>query len=114
MPWPSLPPSVAISLGHDPVWFGIALVLLVAVGLIAAPVGMDLFVMKGIAPNIKLGDIADGAMVFCGAITGRLLPIYFMPDLVTWLPQRMRCSSTPRNASKSKREISPMAYVAMY
>ena len=49
-----------------------------------------------------------------GAIFGVLLPIYFVPDLVIWLPQRMRCSSTPRKASKSTQGISPMAYVAMY
>ncbi len=81
---------LAISLGHDPVWFGIVLVLLIELGLITPPVGMNLFVLKGLSPHVKLGDITAGALAFVMAIFALLMLVYFYPAIITWLPSQMK------------------------
>jgi len=51
---------------------------------------MNLFVLRGIAPNTSLGNIAYGALPFVGAIGFLLVLIYLVPDIVLWLPAHMR------------------------
>lgn len=81
---------LAVSLGHDPVWFGIVLVMLIEVGLITPPVGMNLFVLKGVSPGTKLGNIAIGSLPFVATIFFLILLVYFYPSIITWLPGQMK------------------------
>lgn len=77
------------SLGHDPVWFGVFLVLLIEIGLITPPVGMNLFVLRGISPDVSIAQISYGALAFVGALIANLLLLYLFPEIVTWLPSAM-------------------------
>lgn len=81
---------VVTALGYDPVWFGIFIVVLVEVGLITPPVGVNLFVLRGVTPGSKLGEIAWGVAPFGLAMLAVLFALYFVPELATWLPSTLR------------------------
>ena len=55
---------IITTLGYDPIWFGIIMVLVLEMGLISPPVGMNVFVVKGVAPNVPLGQIYAGILPF--------------------------------------------------
>jgi TRAP-type C4-dicarboxylate transport system permease large subunit len=82
---------VVQSVGVDPIWFGVFIVLMCELGLITPPVGMNLFVVQGIRPDP--GPVAD---VIRGAIPYAIIMILFAvvliaaPGLATWLPAYMR------------------------
>lgn len=77
------------SLGFDPVWFGIVLVILLEVGLVTPPVGMNVFVMRGLSGQTSIKEIFAGAMPFAAIMLLALVLLYFVPQLVTWLPSRI-------------------------
>ncbi len=81
---------LVMALGFDPIWFGIFLVIMVEVGLITPPVGMVLFVLKGTSEDVPLKDIATGALPFVGIILGFIVAMYLFPELIAWLPDKMR------------------------
>lgn len=81
---------VIIALGYDPVWFGIFLVLMVELGLITPPVGLVLFVLKGVNPDASLKEIALGALPFVGLILGFVALLVAYPGIVGWLPGLMK------------------------
>ncbi len=82
---------VVTTLGVDPIWFGIFIVIMCELGLITPPVGMNLFVVQGIRPD--RGSVSD---VIQGAIPYAIIMILFtgllmaFPELATWLPEKMR------------------------
>ena len=55
---------IAMALGVDPIWYGIFIVLMCELGLITPPVGLNLYVLKGVAPELSLGTILKGSMPF--------------------------------------------------
>src|SRR5699024_9617270 len=74
------------SLGLDPVWFGITMLIGLEIGLISPPFGMSLFVMKGVAPaGTTYGEIVRAGLPFiaCALLVVALLIVF--PALVTWL-----------------------------
>ena len=80
---------VIVSLGLDPLWFGVVLVLLVEIGLVTPPVGMVLFVLRGMSGNVSLRDIAFGVTPFIFVMLGFIWLLYLLPDIVTWLPRQI-------------------------
>lgn len=74
-----------IALGIDPIWFGIYFVILIEVALITPPVGLNLFVIQAIS-NSALGIIARGVLPFIILMLLAVVMIYFMPQIVLWLP----------------------------
>jgi len=80
---------IAVSLGLDPVWFGVFLVLMIEVGLITPPVGMVLFVLRSMSPAARFPDIMRGALPFVLIILLFLCLIYVFPQIVTWLPRQV-------------------------
>jgi tripartite ATP-independent transporter DctM subunit len=78
-----------LSYGYDPVWFGVLLVILVEIGLVHPPLGMNLFVIKAVQPEIGIFDIYKGTLPFLIAPLALILVIIFYPGLVLWLPSRM-------------------------
>jgi TRAP-type C4-dicarboxylate transport system permease large subunit len=78
---------IIVAIGLDPLWFGVVLVLLVEIGLITPPVGMVLFVLKGMAPKIELRDIIVGVTPFIFLMLGFIWLLYVFPGIVTWLPK---------------------------
>jgi tripartite ATP-independent transporter DctM subunit len=79
-----LPPLKAA--GFDLVWFGILMTIVMETGLIHPPVGLNIFVIKNIAPDIALGDIIRGVFPFVGLMLLAVLLICFFPGIATALP----------------------------
>jgi C4-dicarboxylate transporter DctM subunit len=81
---------LVVSLGFDPVWFGIFLVLMAELALITPPVGMNLYVVQGIrGPGKTISDVIVGASPFAivlGIMTALLI---YVPELALWLPDQM-------------------------
>ena len=75
--------------GIDPLWFGIFVVLVVEMAQITPPVGFNLFVLQGMTQR-EIGYIARVALPFFLLMLAALALIYFVPDIVTYLPRRMR------------------------
>ena len=81
---------VVVHLGFDPIWFGILIVTVVEIGLISPPVGMNLFVMKTLLPNVSTGTLFRGVMPFVVADLVRLALLIAFPALSLWLPSMMK------------------------
>ena len=76
------------ALDFDPIWFGVMLVTVCEIGMILPPVGINLFVIQGIA-GIPLMVVIRGILPFAAADAVRLLLLAIFPWLATWLPGRM-------------------------
>ncbi len=80
---------IITGLGFDPIWFGIIMTINMEAGLITPPVGLNLFVVKGIAPEIPTKDIIKGAIPFVGVILFCIFLLSVFPEIVTWLPDML-------------------------
>jgi tripartite ATP-independent transporter DctM subunit len=78
--------NLATGLGYDPVWFGILVVCVAEIGLITPPIGMNLFVLQGTVPGLKLSSIVSGILPFIVADILRIAVIIAIPQLVLFLP----------------------------
>ena len=72
--------------GIDPIWFGVNMTILMETGLIHPPVGLNLFVIQGIAPDIRLKELVLGVMPFIVIILLFVVLISVFPQIVLWLP----------------------------
>jgi tripartite ATP-independent transporter DctM subunit len=81
---------IVTALGYDPIWFGIIIVMVVELGLITPPIGMNVFVIKGIAKDVPLEDIFRGAMPFVVAQVVLITILVLFPQIALWLPSTMR------------------------
>ena len=77
------------ALGFDPIWFGVIIVMTVELGLIHPPVGMNVFVIKSVVPDVKFSTIFRGVLPFIVTDLIRLVILIAFPLLATWLPARM-------------------------
>lgn len=76
-------------LGFDPIWFGIIIVMTVELGLIHPPLGINIFVIKSVIPNLKISTIFYGVLPFILIDLVRLIVLVVFPSLSTWLPSHM-------------------------
>jgi TRAP-type C4-dicarboxylate transport system permease large subunit len=81
---------VAVKLGFDPIWFGIIITRISEIGVITPPVGMNVFVMKGVAPDIPLTTIFRGILPFLIADTVSVILLVFIPQISLFLPSIIR------------------------
>jgi tripartite ATP-independent transporter DctM subunit len=81
---------LVVSLGFDPIWFGILVVTVVEIGLISPPVGMNLFVLKTLLPQVPTGTVFRGVMPFMLADVIRLAILISFPIIALWLPNLVR------------------------
>jgi len=72
--------------GFDPYWFAVVLTINMEIGLITPPVGLNLFVINGIAPDVKLPVILRGALPFMLLMVFGIVLLCFFPGIATWLP----------------------------
>ena len=79
-------PVAVTTLGYDPIWFGVIVVLVVAMGVITPPVGMNVYIIKGIAPDVPLEVIFKGVWPFLVAILICLAILMVFPQIATFLP----------------------------
>ena len=80
-----LPPLKAA--GFDLIWFGVVMTIVMEMGLIHPPVGLNIFVIKNIAPDIPLADIIWGVMPFVVLMALAVLLLCFVPGIATLLPK---------------------------
>jgi len=85
---PIILPSLK-ALQIDLVWYGIIMTILMEMGLIHPPVGLNLFVIQGIAPQIKLRNIIWGTMPFILIMVLGIAILCFVPDIALWLPNHV-------------------------
>jgi tripartite ATP-independent transporter DctM subunit len=78
------------ALNIDLVWFGAVLTINMEIGLLTPPMGLNLFVMNGIAPDIPLRDIMRGVTPFLLLMVLGILLLCAFPEIVMWLPNRYR------------------------
>jgi len=78
-----------VSLGYDPVWLGIILVLLVEIALVTPPVGVNLYVLAGISEKASFGQICAGSLPYIGVLLVMIYILYMLPQLALWLPSTM-------------------------
>ena len=81
---------LVVSLGFDPIWFGILVVTVVEIGLISPPVGMNLFVLKTLLPQVSTGSVFRGVLPFMAADVIRLAILIAFPIIALWLPNLVR------------------------
>ncbi len=81
---------IVTSLGFDPVWFGVLIVMIVQIGLISPPVGMNLFVLHALLPEVGLNQIFRGCWPFVGVLVFMLVLLLAFPQLSLWLPSLMK------------------------
>jgi len=83
---PTLVPIVE-AIGFDPIWFGVMLTLNMEIGLITPPVGLNLYVINSIAPDVKLPTILWGALPFMLCMLLGIVLLILFPGIATWLPE---------------------------
>lgn len=81
---------VVTALGYDPLWFGVLVVVVVQIGLISPPVGMNIFVVRTLLPHVTIGTIFRGVWPFNAALVALLALLVAVPELATFLPKFMK------------------------
>jgi len=81
---------LVVHLGVDPIWFGVLIVVVVEIGLISPPVGMNLFVLNTLLPQVPTRTIFRGVLPFMAIDCVRLAILIALPILSTWLPGFMK------------------------
>jgi len=82
-----LPPLRAA--GFDLIWFGVVMTIVMEMGLIHPPVGLNVFVIKNVAPDIPLKDVIWGVMPFVGLMLVAVILCCIFPGIATWFPDAM-------------------------
>ena len=77
---------VVITLGFDPIWFGVIIVLVTGMGVITPPVGVNVYVIKGIASDVPLETIFKGTFPFLGALIICVALLIAFPQIATFMP----------------------------
>ncbi len=75
--------------GFDPVWFGVIVTINMEIGLISPPVGLNIYVINAIAPDVPLMTIMRGAYPYVLCMVLAIVILCFFPDIATWLPNHM-------------------------
>lgn len=75
-----------LALGFNPIWFGVINVMVIEIGLITPPIGINVFILHGIAGDIPLSTIFKGIVPFLVADLSRLVVLTLFPAMALWLP----------------------------
>ena len=78
---------VIMSFGFDPIWFGV--IVVIEMGMITPPVGLNVFVVRGVARNVTLATVFKGVLPFLGAMILALLLIIAFPQIALFIPNSM-------------------------
>ncbi|HTY22862.1 MAG TPA: TRAP transporter large permease [Desulfomonilaceae bacterium] len=79
-----LPPLKAV--GFDLIWFGVIMTIVMEMGLIHPPVGLNIFIIRNVAPDVPLGSVMWGIMPFIGLMVVAVIMICLFPGIATWFP----------------------------
>ncbi len=81
---------IIVGLGFDPIWFGVVSVILVEMGLLTPPVGINVYVIHGLRPQYPISEVFIGIIPFFVMQVVGLAIITAFPHIATWLPSTMR------------------------
>jgi tripartite ATP-independent transporter DctM subunit len=81
---------VIINLGYDPIWFGVLIVIMMEMGMITPPIGMNVFVLRGISRDIPMYMIFEGALPFVISMAICVAILIAFPDIALFLPNAMK------------------------
>ena len=76
-------------IGFDPIWFGVIIVMIMELGLITPPIGLNVFVIKGVVRDVSMTEIYKGVAPFIGTDVVRLALLLAFPQIVLFLPRTM-------------------------
>ena len=77
------------ALGFDPIWFGVVMVIVLEMGLIDPPVGINVFIVKGLVPDVPMSEIFAGIVPFWFAMMLCIGILIVFPEIATFIPDRM-------------------------
>ena len=80
---------IILNMGIDPIWFGVLVVLALEMGLISPPVGLNVFIVKSVAPHVPLGQIFSGVILFWVMMLITLAILIAFPQISLFLPNTM-------------------------
>lgn len=81
---------IVVSLGYDPIWFGVIVVQMIELSLITPPVGLNCFIVKGISPpEVSLADVFIGTAPYFVLECVVICLLVMFPDIALWLPSKM-------------------------
>jgi TRAP-type C4-dicarboxylate transport system permease large subunit len=80
---------IILGAGFDPYWFAVVLTINMEIGLISPPVGLNLYVINGIAPEIPLKTILTGSLPYVACMIIAILILCLFPGIATWLPDAL-------------------------
>lgn len=80
---------IILAANFDPYWFAVILTINLEIGLITPPVGLNLFIINGIAPDINLKDILTGSLPYVACMVLAIIILCVFPELATWLPNQI-------------------------
>ncbi len=86
---PFVAPLVA-GMGYDLIWWGVVMIVVIEIGLITPPIGLNVFILHGVARDLKLSTVFRGVLPFVGADLLRLALLVAVPALSLWLPSVIR------------------------
>jgi TRAP-type C4-dicarboxylate transport system permease large subunit len=89
MSLPMIYPTI-LAVGFDPIWFGVIMVIMMELGQITPPVGVNVFVIKGVAKDVPLGTIFKGIFPFIASIIVCLILLILFPEIALFLPNLMK------------------------
>jgi len=75
--------------GFDPYWFAVVLTINLEIGLITPPVGLNLYVINGIVPEVSLRTILLGSLPYMLCMVTAIIILCIFPEIATWLPNQM-------------------------
>lgn len=81
---------IITGLGFDPIWFGVIAVIVIEMGLITPPVGINVFVVKGVAGDVPMATIFRGVLPFWFAMAACLVLLVLFPEIALYLPSQMK------------------------
>ena len=79
-----------VHLGFDPIWFGVLIVCVAEISMITPPVGMNIFVLSSVVPDVKTTEIWRGVLPFVAADVARMFVLIAFPILTLWLPRALK------------------------
>jgi TRAP-type C4-dicarboxylate transport system permease large subunit len=80
---------IVLQMGFDPIWFGIIITLTMEMSLITPPVGVNVFVLSGVARDVPMGTIFRGIFPFWLCMLCCIVLLMIFPELVMFLPDKM-------------------------
>ncbi len=85
---PILYPIIKVA-GFDPVWFGVIMTINMEIGLIHPPVGLNIYIVKAIAPDVPVTKVMWGTIPYALCMMLQIVILCVFPDIATWLPDRL-------------------------